>query len=240
MTEQKVENRFGDWIKRGFLLYRNNFLVLFVATLLAWALSAFVAAVLAGPMLAGVVMARTSIAAQLLVGYVMLGISSIGFAVLGGPLFAGLALLTLNLLDGKRPKPGIGDLFKGFQFFLNAFLFVAAWQVIHIGLHGLAPFILSPVLLPLVPLILSVSIGTLSMFGLFLIVDRKRSFRQAFLESIEMSRKRLWLYVGVFVVAGIIGMAGLIACGVGFIVTAPMYWCVVAIVYRDVVKKAAA
>ncbi len=239
MAQQKMNSKLSEWIKQGFFLYKNNFLVLIVVTFLAYALSSFLAALLTGPMLMGVVAARESAIAQILIMYLMLAMSNVAFSILGGPLLAGVALVTLGLLDRKKPNPNIGNLFKGFHYFLQAFLFILVWSVINVILQGLAPLILSPVLLSVVPAILSIVIGTLTMFGLFLIVDQQRTFLQASMESIKRARQHFWLFAAVVLVAGAISLAGLLACGVGVVVTAPIYLCVLAVVYRDVYKQPA-
>ncbi len=234
MAEQRFENRFGEWIKRGGLLYRDNFLVLFTATLLAFVGSGFVAALIGGPMLGHAIACGGLMARVLAFEAAALGL--IGFAVLGGPLFAGLALLTLGLLDAREPSPGIGELFKGFQYYVHAFLFVAAWGVISVAMYAFAALILSPLLLPVVPVALSLVVGVLSMFGLFLIVDKGRSFRQAFVESIRLAREQFWIYAAVVLVVGAIGLVGAIVCGVGVLLTLPVCGCILAVVYRDAVK----
>ncbi|MGD8286723.1 MAG: hypothetical protein PVG08_21580, partial [Desulfobacterales bacterium] len=50
---QKVQVKFGDWIERGFNLYKNNFGTLVLASILVVVLSTVTIGILAGPMLAG-------------------------------------------------------------------------------------------------------------------------------------------------------------------------------------------
>jgi len=50
---QKVQVKFGDWIERGFHLYKNNFGALVLASVLVVVLSTVTIGILAGPMLAG-------------------------------------------------------------------------------------------------------------------------------------------------------------------------------------------
>jgi len=56
---------------------------------------------------------------------VMLSVVSLG--VLAGPMFAGLYMICLRLVDATDPPPEVGDLFHGFQYFLQPFLFVSVW-----------------------------------------------------------------------------------------------------------------
>jgi hypothetical protein len=46
-------------------------------------------------------------------------IGTITVGILAGPMLAGLALVTLQLLDRKEPRPEAGKVFKGFDYFLN-------------------------------------------------------------------------------------------------------------------------
>jgi uncharacterized membrane protein len=50
---QKVQVNFGDWIEKGFILYKDNFGTLVLASILVMALSVVTVGILAGPMIAG-------------------------------------------------------------------------------------------------------------------------------------------------------------------------------------------
>jgi hypothetical protein len=52
----KVDVKFGEWIEKGFNLYKENFGILVLASLIAVLVSAVTAGVLAGPMAAGVLL----------------------------------------------------------------------------------------------------------------------------------------------------------------------------------------
>lgn len=193
---EKVQVKFGEWIERGFNLYKENFALLVLASLVAVALSTVTMGILAGPMMAGVL------------------------------------LITLALFDKKEPKPEVGNVFKGFDCFLNSFLFVLVW--------GLAFFVVS-VILNIVPLIGQVAFffvvfagQALLMFGLFLIVDRQMEFWPASMESFNKVKTNFWPFLGLSVVAGIIGGIGMIACGVGVVFTVPIQACILTVAYREV------
>jgi hypothetical protein len=51
-----VEVKFGEWIEKGFNLYKTNFGVLFLASLVGGILSAVSFLILAGPMMAGMIL----------------------------------------------------------------------------------------------------------------------------------------------------------------------------------------
>ena len=159
-------------------------------------------------------------------------LSSVSFGILTGPMMAGLALVTLEIIDKKQPQPSGGEVFRGFDYFLNSFLFFLVWGLI----IGFAIAILTLALcigLVLAAPIIYVAQAFL-MFGLFLIVDRKMDFWPASMKSINTVKTNFWPFLGVSIVAGLIGSLGGIACGIGVIFTLPIQVCIVAVAYRDV------
>jgi hypothetical protein len=191
-----VTDKFGDWIKEGFDLYKNNLGLLILASLIAFLLS------------------------------------GVTLGILGGPMFAGLIGIILRLRDGDPTPPVVGDVFQGFQFFLPSFLFGIVWGV----MIGVACLILAfiPCLGQLLSVCLCLAAGAFLMFGLFLIVDRKMDFWPASMASIEKVKPTFFPYLGLAVVAGVIGQIGALACGIGVFVTLPIYFAILAVVYRDV------
>ena len=193
---EKVEVKFGEWIERGFNLYKENFVTLVLASLIAVVLSAVTVGVLAGPM------------------------------------FAGVLFITLGLMDRKDPRPEVGTVFKGFEYFLNSFLFVIVW--------GIALFVVSIVvgLVPCIGQLASLFVifvaHALLMFGLFLIVEKRAEFWPASVESFNKVRPNFWLFLGFSIVTNIIGSIGAIACGIGIVLTLPIQACILTVAYRDV------
>jgi len=72
------------------------------------------------------------------------------------------------------------------------------------------------------------------MFGLFLIVDKRREFWPASVESFNKVKSNFWPFLGFSVVSNIIGSIGAIACGIGVIFTLPIQACILTVAYRDV------
>lgn len=194
--------KFGEWIEKGFNLYKENFAVLVLATLIAVILSA------------------------------------VTFLVLAGPMMAGVLLITLSLLDRKEPKPQVGDLFKGFDYFLNSFLFVIVWGV-GLGIIGLILFLI-PCVGMLVAIALFVAAQAFLLFGPFLIVDKQMDFWPASMESFNKVKTNFWPFLALALVAGIIGGIGQIACGIGIVLTLPIQACILAVAYREVYSDAKA
>ncbi len=170
---QKAQVKFSQWIEEGFILYKENFKTLVLATIFVVVISTVTALILTGPMLAG------------------------------------LALVTLGLRDKKEPKPEAGMVFKGFDYFVPAFLYIAVWGI---------GILTASMILGIIPLIgqlasLFVAYGSQAflMFGLFLIVDRKMEFWPASQESINTVKANFWPLFGLSIVAGFIGSIGAIA-----------------------------
>ena len=199
MENSKPMVKFGAWIEAGFSLYKENFVVLVLANLIAVILSA-----------------------------VTLGI-------LSGPMFAGLVLIILACLDKKEPKAEIGDIFKGFEYFLDSFLFVIIWGAISIAITLLLNLI--PCAGQIISMFVSIIISTIIMFGIFLIVDRKMNFWPASQASINLVKTNFFPFAGLMIVAGVLGYVGVLACGIGIIITMPIGACIIAIAYRDLFGK---
>ncbi|MCP4669102.1 MAG: hypothetical protein GY849_22425 [Deltaproteobacteria bacterium] len=192
--------KFGEWIEKGFNLYKENFGILVPATLIAVILSA------------------------------------VTFFVLAGPMMAGVLVITLALLDKKEPKPQVGDLFKGFDYFLNSLLFVIVWGV-GLGVIGLILFF-TPCVGVLATIALFLAAQAFLMFGPFLIVDKQMDFWPASVESFDKVKTNFWPFLALAVVAGIIGGIGEIACGIGIVLTLPIQACILAVAFREVYSDA--
>jgi MFS family permease len=192
----KIQVKIGEWIEKGFNLYKKNFGLLVLASIFTVVISTVTVGILAGPMLAG------------------------------------LALVILELLDKQEPKPEAGKVFKGFDYFINSFLYIVVW--------GIAVFIGSiilgvvPVIGQLAAIFFVYAAQAFLMFGLFLIVDKKMSFWPASMESINTVKPNFWPLFGLSLVAGIIGSIGAIAFGIGIVFTIPIQGCILAVAYREV------
>ena len=175
---------------------------------------------------------KENFATLVLASLIAVVLSAVSVGVLAGPMFAGMLLITFGLLDKKGSKPEVGMLFKGFDYFLNSFLFIIIW--------GIALFFVSIIvgLVPCIGQLASLFVvfvaHALLMFGLFLIVDRGREFWPASVESFNKVKPNFWPFLGFSVVSNIIGSIGAIACGIGVVFTLPIQACILTVAYRDV------
>ncbi len=166
---------------------------------------------------------KQNIGALILPSALAIIISGVTFGILAGPMMVGLILVTLRLLDKSEPKPAPGDVFQGFNYFIPAFLFAVVW--------GIVFFVLS--MIPFLGLLLVLAGGTFLMFGLFLIADKKMEFWTASMTSFEKVKTNFFPFLGLFVVSYIIGGIGIILCGIGVILTFPIYVCIISVAYRE-------
>lgn len=154
--------------------------------------------------------------------------------ILAGPMSAGIILVTLGLLDKREPKPKFEDLFKGFDFFLQSFLFVLIWATAISAVMSLlmvlmcfgwflalAVFLTAPAFL---------------MFGMFFIADKKMNFWPASVAAFNLLKENPLPLLGISILAVLLAEVGFFACLVGMIFTAPICVCIMAVVYRDLVK----
>jgi hypothetical protein len=156
----------------------------------------------------------------------LLGVFTCG--VLLGPLWAGLTLILLRLSRKQEPVPEIGDLFKGFDFFLQSLLYVVVLFAAGCVL-GFIPMIGRVAAMLLMPLV---------MFSMCLIVDQKMEFWPAIQASYEKAKDEYVSLLVLWLVASLISAAGAILCGVGAILTAPFSAIVAVVAYRHLFESA--
>lgn len=175
---------------------------------------------------------KENINALILPSLLAVVVSMVSLGILAGPMMIGLILITLRLLDKSEPAPQAGDVFQGFAYFLNAFLLVLVSGAISIA--GSLVLNLVPCIGQIASIFFSFGLGTALMFAPFLIAEKKMDFWPAAMESIEKVKTNFWPFFGFYVVASILGSLGAIACGIGIIVTLPLYIGCIAIAYRSV------
>jgi len=171
-----------------------------------------------------------------LASVIALVLSTITIGILTGPMIAGLIIVALQFLRKEEPKPDAGKVFKGFNYFLNSFLFMVIWGLaILIGSFILTLF---PIIGQLLSLFFAYSAQAFLMFGLYLIVDKQMNFWPASLESIHTVKTNFWPFFGLSAIASVIGSIGAIAFGIGIILTIPIQVCILAVAYQEIFDEA--
>lgn len=158
-------------------------------------------------------------------------VSSITLGILSGPLIAGLMMMGLRIHDRSEPAPEIGDLFKGFEHFKEAFL---------LSLIAFVVMILSAIVFNLVPVIGTIlfyavvsMVALVVWFAMGRVVEAGTPFWPAAQEAIEKIKTDLWPFLAYAVLISLAGGVGILICGVGICLTMPLLVCSVATAYRD-------
>ncbi len=161
---------------------------------------------------------------------------SLTAGILTGPILAGLMVLVLKLVDGKD-NAAFSNIFESFDSFATTFLLCLAWG---------AAFYVAAMVLNLVPVIGFVAVLVLSgAFSVFLsfaivrVVEKKEGFQAASKSAFELLKTNLWMLVAYGVLASIASSVGALACGVGVIVTMPIYFVLMAVAYRQCTSETA-
>ncbi len=173
---------------------------------------------------------KTHFGLLVLVHLVAILLGALTLGILAGPLWLGASMIALALVDGKSPPP-VADVFQGFSKFLPSFLLVLL-----VGLAGIIAaliFQLTCVLAPLTPVAVLV-LTTATMFSIFLIGEKNLSVWPAVQQSFEMVKPAFWPLLAWVLLVSLLAGLGSIACGIGAILTAPLYTCGMAVAYRRV------
>ncbi len=142
--------------------------------------------------------------------------------ILAGPMMAGLTMIILRVARKEDPKPEIGDVFKGFDFFLQAFL-----MVIVIG----AAFAVAS-MVPFIGAVASILLSPLVLFAMCVLVDKKLEFWPAIQASYEKAKEDYVSLLVLCLLASLMSAVGAILCGIGVILTMPFSVVVSVVAYR--------
>ena len=141
-----------------------------------------------------------------------------GGVIIGSVLHAGLMLMFIRRIRGERVE--LGDLFAGFNFAVP--LIIAGLLMSALTLVGFVLCILPGVYL---------AVGYV--FALPLIIDKKLDFWPAMEVSRQVVHKHWWAMFLFAIVLVLIICAGVLLCGVGLIIAAPVTFAALSYVYED-------
>jgi hypothetical protein len=148
------------------------------------------------------------------------GIGWLAAAAIHEPLVAGYIMVTAKLLQQKEPT--FSDFFEGFQF--RYFL-----PLVLVGLISQALVTLGLILLIIPGLYLAVGY----LFAAVLVVDRGLDFWPAMETSRRLITPRWFSFFAFLLLLVLVNFAGLLALGVGFLVSFPVSWCALVAGYAD-------
>ena len=168
-----------------------------------------------------------------LVGATVLGwLVSLGLAfvpvlgwVVGFVLLGGLDYMFLRRIRGEAIQ--VGDVFAGFN---RAFL--------HLSLAGLVKWLLTCLGLALC-ILPGIYLGVCYVFALPLVIDKEMEFWPAMELSRTVVQAHWWSMLALVIVLAIIACAGVLACGVGALITIPVASASFMYVYEDLFGRTA-
>jgi predicted Ser/Thr protein kinase len=144
--------------------------------------------------------------------------------VVGGPLMGGLALYYLKRIRGE---PAVLDtIFSGFRVaFLP--LLLAGLVTFLLKLVGFLCFILPGIYL-----------AVIWIFTMPLVIDKRLDFWQAMELSRKVVTKHWWKFLGFWLLLALMNVVGVIPCGIGLFITAPITAAALMYAYEDILGVA--
>jgi len=156
----------------------------------------------------------------LLVWLILSIVHSVAFSLLFGPMMCGMMYITLKKLRGEKIE--IADGFKGFENFGYTFLAGIVFTVI-VAIGTI--FLIIPGLI----------FAALFIYMFPFMIDKKMDFEQAFKASIDLVKDNLFEHILFLLVVVLIGMSGIIICGIGVIFTMPLAYIAVGVAYYNLI-----
>lgn len=157
-------------------------------------------------------------------------VSVVTCGILAGPMSAGMFLIVMRLIQKDPTTPQAGDVFKGFDFFVQALLVMVIGFVASMAVGFVLAFI--PFLGRLVSMVVSLAISSLIMWSLMFVVYQKLSAIDAIKKVVTDLMSGSFTMPFIFgVVASLISSLGALACGVGIFFTVPLSYCCFASLY---------
>lgn len=149
-------------------------------------------------------------------------VSAVTCGLLAGPLMVGMLLIAQRLLKNDPVKPQAGDVFKGFDSFVQALLLSVIATV--------AIMVLS--ILPIIGQLAGLIVCAVMMWALVFIAYEKATAIDAIKKVFELAKSGSFTVPLVFaMIASLIGSLGAIVCVVGIFFTLPLTYCLMACCY---------
>ena len=148
------------------------------------------------------------------------------------PLMCGVFMLADCWLTKRNPAAGAGSVFDGFQVFLPSF---CAALLLNLGLYILcAVLMIVPIVGPLASMAVSVIGAPLSVWVLVIVANRRIPCMKAIGLVLDATfHGKFWMPILVGLLANIVAAAGSLVCGIGFLFTLPLAYCIYAAAYRQ-------
>jgi uncharacterized membrane protein len=145
-------------------------------------------------------------------------VNSVASVVTQGPLQAGMHLFCMKKLYGRRAE--LGDMFKGFDYFLPSF--VAALLI--------GVFVFAGILLCIIP---GLVVAAMFKFTYLFIIDKRMDFWPAMTASHETVKGDYFGFTMFLIALACINILGFLCCIVGLLVTIPLSVAAITIAYQE-------
>jgi hypothetical protein len=178
--------------------------------------------------------------AILIAGFLIsIGLTVLTLGILGGAMFAGYIRLCARLSkpeEGQEP-PKATDVFDGFNVFLPALLLAVGTAVVSIVLNYILGLFgsVGSLVFALVDFVL---IGAVASVAMPLIAfEKTTSALEAVTAAIDAVKAAPSQTSLLFIVSGLLGYVGIIALGIGIILTLPFTFCVNALLFNKLFRS---
>lgn len=155
-----------------------------------------------------------------LLGLIFVLVNSIASIVTQGPLQTGMHLFCMKKMYNRRAE--MGDMFKGFDYFLQAF--VAALLI--------GVFVFAGALLCVIP---GLIVAAAFKFTYLFILDKRMEFWPAMMASHEVVKGDYLGFTLFLIAMALINVLGFLCCIVGLLVTIPLSIAAITIAYQECV-----
>ena len=150
-------------------------------------------------------------------------VSAVTCGILSGPLMAGMFLVVRRLMKDDPVKPQPGDVFKGFDYFVQALIMIVLCLVV--------VFLLA--MIPVIGQLAGLVVSAVMFWGIMFVTYQKLSAIDAFKKIFEYVKTGEFTLPLVFgIIASVISSLGVLACVVGMFFTIPLGYCMMACCYE--------
>ena len=175
----------------------------------------------------------------LLATLLALVVGGVSCGICTAPLLCGVYAMILAAMRDGNATLKAGDVFKGFEKFVPAFVSCLVLAVVYQIVCTV--LLIIPILGLIAVIILALAVfPAIVAWAQLLVADQDASVGEAITAPIKLLRdKRFWSVVLVAFVASLVGGLGAIACGIGLVVTLPFAFCMIAAAYEEAYGAAA-
>ncbi len=165
-------------------------------------------------------MVQADLGNYMLMALVFAAVSSVGSIITQGPMLAGFHIVCMKRVMNRKAE--VGDLFKGFNYFVPA---LVASLIISI-------FAFAGTLLCIIP---GLVINAMYHFTYLFIVDKRMDFWPAMQASHAVVKNDYFGFTIFVLVLGLVNLLGVLCCIVGVFITIPVSLAAITVAYKEVV-----